>query len=378
MPLNLVSKPLTPVDEDFLAQVQEFTESKVCPGADEWERDHVQPELVREAIGRFTRYYIPKQLGGEGASAMTLSCGLEAMAWGDYGFTFAYQVHNAATTVISKTPNTAMRDRYLPKLMSGEMIASLLLTEPEAGSDAGSIRTSAVRREDGKWVLNGEKAWITNAGTADLLLVFAQAGEGTKGIVAFCVERTTPGVELVEQYDMIGAHVMATGLLRFTDCVVDEEQMAYPVGEAFRAGLGGIDFARLAVASMCNGAYRQCLEVALEYAKQRVQFKAPIYKNQAIQFKLTDEVTRLEACRLLTYQAAKQFDDGASPSLMVAHCKKFVSLTSFDGAVRAMQCMGSNGLSRHFPIVRQVTGMAVSFNTDGTNDICNLVIGRAI
>ena len=378
MPLNLVSKPLTPVDEEFLAQVREFTESKVCPGADAWEKDHVQPDLVREAIGRFTKYYIPKSLGGKEASAMTLSCGLEAMAWGDYGFTFAYQVHNAATKVISGTANTDLLDRYLPKLMSGEMVGGLLLTEPEAGSDAASIRTSAVRREDGKWVLNGEKAWITNAGTADLLLVFAQAGEGSKGIIAFCVERTTPGVELVEQYDMIGAHAMATGAFRFTDCVVDERQMAYPQGQAFRAGLGGIDFARLAVASMCNGAYRRCLEVALAYTKERVQFKAPIYKNQAVQFKLTDEVTKLEASRLLTYQAAKQFDDGESPSLMVAHCKKFASLSSFDGAVKAMQCMGSNGLKRQYPIVRQLTGMAVSFNTDGTNDICNLVIGRNI
>ena len=378
MSLNLVSKPLTPVDEDFLARVREFTETKVCPGADAWEKDHVQPQLVREAINRFTKYYIPKALGGEEASAMTLSCGLEAMAWGDYGFTFAYQVHNAATKVFSGTENTALRDYYLRKLMSGEMVGGLLLTEPLAGSDAASIRTTAVKREDGKWVINGEKAWITNAGTADFLLVFAQAGEGSKGIVSFCLERTDPGVELVEQYDMIGAHAMVTGAFRFTDCVVDESRMAYPQGTAFRAGLGGIDFARLAVASMCNGAYRRCLEEAIAYAKERIQFKAPIYQNQAIQFKLTDEVTKLEASRLLTYQAAKQFDDGQRPSLAVAHCKKFASLSSFDGAVRAMQCMGSNGLKRSYPLVRQLTGMAVSFNTDGTNDICNLVIGRAI
>lgn len=377
MSLVLNARPMGDVDESLLNEVKAFTDSVVRPGAEEWEADHVQPGAVREAISKFTKYYIPKEYGGEKTSAMTLSCMLEEMSYGDYAFTFAYQVHNAATCLVSGSPNTALRNQYLPRMMRGEMIGAFLLTEPSAGSDAASIQTTAVY-QNGKWILNGEKAWITNAASADLMVVFAQAGVGSKGIIGFCVERNDPGVETTEVYNMVGAHAAATGAIRFKDCAIGEDRILYSQGEAFHAALGGIDFARFAVASMCNGALRCCLETAIDYAKERIQFKAPIYQNQGVQFKLMDAVTNLEASRLLTYQVAQKFDNGEKATIMAAHCKKFASLNAFEGATCAMQCMGSNGLKRTYPIVRQLTTIAISFNTDGTNDICNVVLGRAL
>lgn len=379
MSLTLNSQPITPIDEEFVAAAHQFAQEKIAPNASDWEKNHVQPQaVVREAISEFTKYYIPKELGGLGASCMSISRELEELAGADYGFTFGYEVHNHATMVMAGSTNTDTRDKYLPKLMSGEMIGAFLLTEPNAGSDAAHITTKAVEK-DGKWVINGEKAWITNAASADLLLVFAQAGERARDIMGFFIKRNTPGVELVAPYDMIGAHAMGTGSFRFNDVVVGPEQIAYQKGEGFKAALGGIDFARFAVASMCNGGCINCLDVAIEYAKNRIQFNAPIIANQAISFKLADAVSRLEASRMLTFQAARMLDEGKGNTAMMSHAKKFATCTAYENANVAMQCMGSIGLNRkEYPLVRQTSAMAIAYNTDGTNDICNLVISKSL
>ncbi|MCI8293369.1 MAG: acyl-CoA/acyl-ACP dehydrogenase [Hespellia sp.] len=377
MSLNLSSQPFTAVDEALLQEVQEFADIFVKPNAEKWEKEHVQPELLREAIRRFSKYYIAKEFDGEAASVMTISKILEILAGADYGFAFSFHVHNAVTMVTSLSANETLRKKYLPKLMMGEMIGAFLLTEPDAGSDAASIRCRAEKRGD-QWILNGEKAWVTNAGTADLLLVFAQTGEGTKDIIGFLTERRSEGIKLVELYDMLGAHTSVTGRLQFTDCAVEDTNIAYEQGTAFRAALEGIDFARFGIASMCNGALESCLEEAIQYAKERAQFGKPIYKNQGLQWKFADKVTRLEASRLLTYQAAKKMDDGENATLAAAHCKKFATRAAYDGVSHAMQCMGANGLKRSYSLARQLSALSITFNTDGTSEICNLVIGRAL
>ncbi len=375
MSLTLMTKPLSPVDEQLVSAAREFAREHIRPHAENWEQTRTQPKILRTAIRQFTPYYLPKELGGKEASKMTLAMELEELAAADYGFTFGFEVHNHATMVAAMSENTDARDRYLPKLMDGTMVGAFLLTEPTAGSEASAIRTTA-RESEGGWIINGEKAWITNAASADLLLVFAQAGETSKDIMCFFVERDSPGVELLERYDMSGAHAMGTGAFRFTDCFVPESQVAFPKGQAYKTALGGISFARFAVAAMCNGAYRDCLESAIDYANNRIQFGKPISKLQGVQFKLADELTMLEASRLLTFQAARMLDEGKDASTMVAHCKKFASRAAFDGVNHAMQCMGSNGLKRSYPMVRQMTALSIAFNTDGTNEICNIVIGK--
>jgi alkylation response protein AidB-like acyl-CoA dehydrogenase len=377
MELNLYSGPLAPVDETWIQRARAFAREQVAPIAESCEKEQRQPALIRQAIRTFTKLYIPQALGGLGASTSTICRELEELAQVDYGFTFAFEVHNHMTIVTSTTQNAALRDRYLPQLMQGEKIGAFLLTEPGAGSDAGSIQSSVVK--DGEsYLLNGEKAWVTNAGTADLLLVFARIAEGTRGIMGFIVDRTWPGVELVEKYDMIGAHAMETGAFRFTNVKIPADHVAFGEGEGFKTALGAIDFARFAVAAMCNGAYIGAMETAIAYAKEREQFGKPILKNQALQFKLAEELTQLEASRLLAFRAAQAIDAGEPATVIASHAKKYAVQASYNGVSVCMQCMGSNGLKRAYPLVRQLTGLAISFNTDGTNDICNLVIGRAL
>lgn len=375
--MQLCSAPPDVADESVIERARAYAREVLAPEAEKWERDKEQPVILRRMIREFTKLYVPKELGGLGASATTICRELEELAWADYGATFAFEVHNHATMMVSMVENTALRERYLGKLMSGEMIGAFLLTEPEAGSDAASIRCRAVER-GGRYILNGEKAWVTNGGTADLLLVFAQTGEGTGDVIALLVERNQPGVYFEGAYDMVGAHAAGTGGFRFVDCAVPRENVAFETGAAFKKALGAIDFARFAIAAMCNGAYRCALETAVGYMKERVQFGKPLIKNQGLQWKMANELTNLEASRLLTYQAARTIDAGAPSGVIAAHCKKFAVQSSFRGVNCAMQCMGSNGLHRKYPLARQMTALAVTFNTDGTNDICNLVIGRSL
>lgn len=375
--MNLCSVPLQAADMEYVEKAQAFARDVLAPNAETWEREKKQPAVLREMIAEFTKLYVPKELGGLGASKTTICRELEELAWADYGATFAFEVHNHVTMMVAMIEDDALRSRYLAKLMSGEMIGAFLLTEPGAGSDASSIQCRAVEEGD-HYILNGEKAWVTNAGTADLLLVFAQTGTTTKDIISFLVERTQPGVNFKGAYEMVGAHAAETGVFAFENCVVPKQNIAFGLGDAFKKALGAIDFARFAIAAMCNGAYKCGLETAVAYAKERIQFGKPILKNQGLQWKLANELTNLEASRMLTFLAAKSMDDGQPSTTIAAHCKKYAVQAAFNGVNCAMQCMGSNGLNRKYPLARQITALAITYNTDGTNDICNLVIGRTL
>lgn len=375
--MKLYAEPLTPVDEEYVRKARSFAEERMAPIVEDVEQQRRQPALLREMIAEFTKLYIPKTLGGLGASTMTICRELEELARVDYGVTFAFEVHNHAAMVLSMTENKALRNRYLPGMLTGDTIGAFLLTEPGAGSDAASIRCRA-QMQDGHYVINGEKAWVTNAGTADLLLVFAQTGEAPKDVVALAVERTAPGVEFQGAYHMAGAHAAETGAFVFNNVSVPADHVIFPTGDAFYKALGAIEFARFAIAAMANGAFLGALETAIAYDKERVQFGRPLLKNQGLQWKLADQVTRLEASRMLTYLAAKTIDDCTGAAGIAAHCKKYAVECAFRGVNTAIQCMGSNGLKREYPLVRQMTALTTAFNADGTNDICNVVISKSL
>ncbi len=380
MPLNMLSKPIGPVDEGFVEKARKFAKERIEPNADRAEMNHEQPsDIMRDQIKEFTTLVVPKELGGSGSSYITRVLVLEELAKADIGITFACTVHGNCVWGAAKIPNIPLRDRYLPGLLSGKTILSFVFTEPQSGSDAAGMKCRA-EEKGGKWVINGEKAWVTSSSTADLLFVFAQTKEvgNTKGVIAFLVDAKTKGIERTKPYDMIGAHAMNAGGLTFSNCTVDAEQVAFPVGFGFRAALMAIDIARLGVGSMCNGVLQGCLETAIEYAKERMAFGAPIIKNQGVMFKFTDAVTNLEASRSLNYQAAFAMDNGdAAASLLCSHSKKYASRVAWIGVHDCMDNMGSNGLTRTYRLARQLSGLAMCSNTDGTNEICNIVIGRS-
>lgn len=364
-------------DDELVMKAKEFAQKKLAPYGEKWEKEHVQGDVFREMIRTFSPMVIPEELGGFGKSKRTVSRVLEELAKGDVGMTFSMAVHNIFCIAVSTMKNTEFRDRYLKKAMTGELIGAILITEKNAGSDMGGMNVSTVREGD-SWVINAEKVWITNAASADLFMTFLRCGEGSKAMPGFLLEKGTPGLSCTEQYDMIGAHASVCGTIKLENVRVSDDRMAFAPEIGMHAALGAIDIARLGIASMANGVCSDALEKACNYCKNRKQFKKPLTANQAISHKLVNAITDLEASRLLTLTAADELDNGENGSIAVAHAKKYAVEHSFKGTAAAMHAMGANGLKRENGIVKQFTGMNIFFDTDGTNEICNLVLSRSV
>jgi alkylation response protein AidB-like acyl-CoA dehydrogenase len=331
------------------------------------------------AISLFAGIRIPKALGGKGSSAATIARVYEELAKIDIGFTCALAVHNIVTIAAAFIENTSLRDQNLGRLMSGDAIGAFLLTEPDTGSDATSIRTSAIEK-NGKYIVNGSKAWVTNGVNADLLAVFAQTtpGSSAKGIAGFVIKPDMPGVSAKPAYSMLGNHAMGVNEFEFSDCTADAELMVFAPGAGLKAAMLGINVARFGVAAMCNGALEGGLNTAVDYAKKREAFGRPIIHHQGLQWQLAEAATQLEASRMLTYRVAEMIDRGEDVTVMAAHAKKFATRAAFEGLSTAMQVMGANGLLRENPLARQMSGARVTYYMDGTTEIQNIVIGRSL
>ena len=380
MPISLNSGPLDPVDEHVVDQAKLFADEHLKPHAEHWEQNKQQPEkTLRMAISRFAGVGIPKKLGGQGRSMATLARVYEEMAKVDIGFTCALAVHNNVTIAASLIENSSLRGRYLDRLMSGEAIGAFLLTEPGAGSDATSIQTLAVEN-NGQYIINGNKAWVTNGLNADLLALFTQTvpGSSARGIAGFVIESDMPGVSAKPAYNMLGNHAMGVNELTFTDCAADAESMAFAPGAGFKAAMYGINVARFGVAAMCNGALEGGLNTAVDYANKREAFGRAIISHQGLQWQLAEVLTQLEASRMLTYRTAEIMDSGENATLMAAHAKKYATRAAFEGLSTAMQAMGASGLLRENPLARQLSGARVTYYMDGTTEIQNVVIGRSL
>ena len=380
MAISLYSGPRNQVDEDVVDKANLFADEHLKPYAEHWEQTRQQPEkTLRAAISQFAGIRIPKDVGGYGGSAATIARVYEELAKIDIGFTGALAVHNNVTIAASLIENTSLRDRYLVNLMSGVAIGAFLLTEPNVGSDATSIQMLATEK-NGKYILNGRKAWVTNGVNADLLAVFAQTipGSSAKGIAGFAIDSDMPGVSAKPAYNMLGNHAMGVNELTFSNCIADAEVMAFAPGAGFKVAMYGINVARFGVAAMCNGALEGGLNTAVDYANKRETFGRPIITHQGLQWQLAEVATQLEASRMLTYRAAEIIDSGEDVTVMVAHAKKFATRAAFEGLSTAMQVMGANGLLRENPLARQISGARVTYYMDGTTEIQNLVIGRSL
>ncbi len=380
MSISLYSGPLEPVDEYFVEKATSFADEHLKPNAENWEQTRQQPEkTLRMAISQFAGIRIPKDLGGIGGSAATIARVYEELAKVDIGFTSALAVHNNVTIAASLIENISLRERYLARLISGDAIGAFLLTEPDVGSDATSIKTLATEK-NGQYIINGTKAWVTNGVNADLLALFTQTdpGSAAKGIVGFLIEAGIPGISTKPAYHMLGNHAMGVNEMVFSDCTTDAESVAFPPGAGFKAAMYGINVARFGVAAMCNGALEGGLNSAVTYAKKRETFGHPLITHQGLQWQLAEVSTQLEASRMLTYRAAEILDRGEDVTVMAAHAKKYATRAAFEGLSTAMQIMGANGLLRENPLARQMSGARVTYYMDGTTEIQNMVIGRSL
>src|SRR6476469_7273451 len=295
-------------------QVREFAEAEIAPHVLEWDENQIFPLDVIKKCGElgFLGVIFPEELGGAGLSYIDYSIIIEELARVDPSVGLIVAAHNSlCTNHIFTAGNDEQRAKYIPKLATGEWIGCWSLTEPEAGSDAAGTRSTAVRRGD-EWVLNGGKPFTTNAHYADVCVAMAVTDRGASqhGISAFIIEKDTPGYRVGKKENKLGMRASATGEVLFQDCRLPESQLCGKLNEGFIDSLRILDGGRISIAALSVGTAQGAFDAALKYSKLRKQFGRPISEFQAIQFKLADMATQIDAARLMTLRAAAMKDQG--------------------------------------------------------------------
>ena len=356
-----------------------FAAEKLAPFAMKWDEEkHFPVDTLRDmaALG-FAGIYLKDEHGGSGLSRFDAALIFEALSGGCTSTAAFMTIHNMASWMIDSFGSAEQRAKYLPRLTSMELIASYCLTEPGSGSDAGAMLSRAVRDGD-EYVLNGSKAFISGSGVSDIYVAMVRTGdEGAKGISCFIIEKDTPGLSFGANEKKMGWNNQPTAQVIFEDCRVPVENRIGEEGEGFKFAMMGLDGGRLNIAACSLGTAQRAFDMALEYAKTREQFGQSIAEFQAIQFKLADMATDLEAARLMLYEAAKTLDEGkAEKTRKSAMAKRFVTDTCFNVANEALQIHGGYGYLQDYEVERMVRDLRVHQILEGTNEIMRMIIAR--
>ena len=356
-----------------------FATEKLAPHAKQWDEDKHFPvdTLTEMASLGFAGIYLQEEYGGSGQSRFDAALIFEALSSGCTSTAAYMTIHNMASWMIDSFGSAEQRAKYLPCLTSMEWIASYCLTEPGSGSDAGAMRSRALRDGD-HYVLNGSKAFISGSGVSDIYVAMVRTGdEGAKGVSCFIIEKGTPGLSFGANEKKMGWNNQPTAQVIFEDCRVPVENRIGEEGEGFKFAMMGLDGGRLNIAACSLGTAQRAFDMALEYAKTREQFGQSIAEFQAIQFKLADMATDLEAARLMLYEAAKALDEGkAEKTRKSAMAKRFVTDTCFNVANEALQIHGGYGYLQDYEIERMVRDLRVHQILEGTNEIMRMIIAR--
>jgi len=375
---------LTLSQEQELVQrtARDFAREKVLPRAHEIdEQGKVPKELLAEmaSLG-FFGIYVPESYGGAGLDALSYALVTEEInrACASTGVVLSSHVSLVVDPLLH-FGSDAQKDRFLRPLASGDKLGCFALSEPASGSDAAAMRTSA-RRDGDAWVLNGTKNFITNGASADITLVFAQTDAPAKhrGIAAFVVEKGTPGFSVGKLEHKLGIRGSDTAQLVFQDCRVPAANLLGGVGEGFKIALSTLDGGRISIAAQAVGIARACLEDSLAYAKEREAFGKKIVEFQAIQWKLADMATEIDAARLLVWRAATLKDRGEDHILAAAQAKLFASDVAVRAARECVQIFGGYGYLTDFPAERHYRDAKITEIYEGTSEIMNLVIAQEI
>ena len=374
-------RELSQQEQSIVAAARSFGESIIGPNAETWEKQGRVPSAAfRQAADRgLCRLLVPRALGGLELSLTAMATVMEILSSHCFASAFSFVVHNNLAANIARNAKPDLQQRTLPGLMEGTSAGAFLLTEPQGGSDAAGIETSAVKIEGG-WRLNGEKAWVSNGSHASTLSVYAQTDPdaGSRGIGCFLVDAESSGVIRGPAYELLGGHALGTCGFTFEGCEVSDDAVLVEPGKGFRAALQGIDLARVNVAAMCCGMLDNALSVALAAASERQAFGQAIIDFQGVQWMLADVATDLEAARALAYRAAALVDTGKSATLESAHAKKFATRVALSGIAECMQAMGAPGLTRAQPLARHLAAAKMAQFLDGTTEIQNVVISRGL
>jgi len=373
-----VDLDLSPEHELIRSTVREFAEQRVAPVAEELDREKRFPyELVGElAELGLMGMTIPEEYGGGGTDTVSYAIAIEELTRIDSSVAITVAAHHSLGTLpIYYFGSDEQKERWLPELASGKKLAAFGLTEPEAGSDAGSTRTTAELR-DGRWVVNGSKIFITNAGTEISACVTITARTGDGEVSNVVVPNGTAGYEISPPMEKLGWHASDTRELSFRDCEVPADHLLGPLGEGFRQFLEILDGGRISVASMGVGLAQGAYDLAYRYAKERRQFGEPIARFQAIQFKLADMAVEIEAGRALTYKAAWLKDQGRPFAKEAAMAKLYTGELSRRVVNEALQIHGGYGYMEEFAISRLYRDQKILEIGEGTNEVQRMVIAK--
>ncbi|HEV8152978.1 MAG TPA: acyl-CoA dehydrogenase family protein [Solirubrobacteraceae bacterium] len=364
----------------FQETVRDFARQEVAPVAEELDRTKAFPyELVRR-MGELGWMGIPfpEDVGGAGGTTLQYALAVEELTRVDSSVAITMCAHTSlGTQPIHLYGTPEQRERWLPDLCAGRKLGAFGLTEPEAGSDAGNVRTRA-RLEDGAWVVDGAKQFITNAGTEISGHVTITARTGEEEISNLVVERGTPGYEQGEPYRKMGWNASDTRPLTFSDCRVPEDNLLGPRGQGFKQFLHVLDIGRIGVAAMGVGLAQGALDEALAYAKERRAFGQPISRFQTIQAKLADLATEIAATRLLTYKAAWEKDQGRTFTLTAAQAKLKTGRLAVRATEEAVQVHGGYGYIEEYPVCRFYRDAKILTIGEGTDEVQQMVIARAL
>jgi alkylation response protein AidB-like acyl-CoA dehydrogenase len=356
---------------------RDFTNREIKPLAQRIDEEEKIPvELIKKLaeVGFFGTAF-PEEYGGGGFGKVGYCVMMEEIARGCSSTATMVGAHQSiGTNAIYIGGSEELKMKYLPKLCSGEMIASFALTEPEAGSDTFNLKTEAHKKGD-KWIINGSKIWITNAGIANVLSVFARTN---KGITGFVVEADTPGITIGPPEKKLGIKGSTTNSITFENVEVPEENMIGIEGRGFPIAMKTVEGGRLTIGACCLGASRELLELSTNYAKRRKQFGETISKFQAVQFMLADMAAKIYPMESIVYRCAYDFDQGKDISVQAAILKLYASEAMTEVADKALQVHGGMGFSRELPMERYYRDARILRIFEGTTEIQKMIIGRHI
>ncbi|HEY0752877.1 MAG TPA: acyl-CoA dehydrogenase family protein [Ktedonobacteraceae bacterium] len=366
---------------DIRALARRFTEEQLTPYAGTWDEQMYFPREVYTQMAELGLMGMttPEKYQGSALNRLTSALVYEELAQGDMATAVGLAVHNMVTGSIARFGDQEQRRRWAPRLASGELLGAFSLSEGASGSDAANLQCRAELRDE-SYILNGTKMWVTNGGEADIYMVMVRTmpGRGAAGISCFVVEKDTPGLSFGKTERKMGLHSSPTRELIFNACALPVAQRLGAEGQGFKIALSSLDGGRVNIGAVAVGVAQAAFKTATQYAHERIQFGQPIAGFQAIQFMLADMAMKIEAARLLVYEAAYRLDQGQSAGMHAAMAKCFATDMAMEVATNAVQVLGGAGYVRDYPVERYMRDIKVAQIFEGTNQIQRVVIARSL
>jgi butyryl-CoA dehydrogenase len=378
---NTMDFNLTEEQAAMQKMAQDFADKEISPYAAEWDEKHIFPiETLKKAASLgLAAMYVKQDVGGSALSRLDSAIVFETLAAACPSTAAYLSIHNMVTWMIDTYADPELRQLWIPKLASMELFASYCLTEPQSGSDASSLKTTAKRQGD-HYIVNGAKAFISGGSVSDVYLCMVRTGEaGPKGITCLLIEKNTAGISFGEPEKKLGWHSQPTTMVYFENCKVPLSHQIGEAGHGFKIALSGLNGGRVNIAACSLGGAKKCSELAREYMLERTQFQHKLADFQALQFKYADMITELEAATLMVYRAATALDQQDKQVILYcAMAKRFATDLCFNICNQALQLHGGYGYIRDYSIERFVRDLRVHQILEGTNEIMRLIISRQV